>query len=226
MTTTEAFAHIASAIKNTDDALARYDSLSERAASTQDIVTTLESEIAAIHRNDANLDAKSRGSKFTVANSALSLARGDLQSVQDSLVAQRALTAATGKAAAAGLLEIRDLLRNHRVAKVAEQLALEFDQSAIPDLNLQGLANAHKSVRAIESLGVTMLGFELEHDDGFTIGAVRRLAEHWSELKSLVEAEGVELSIAPIVVVPKTVEPKRAVAGNVLGTRVGAAIAA
>jgi hypothetical protein len=161
MTTTEAFAHIASAIKNTDDALARYDSLSERAASTQDIVTTLESEIAAIHRNDANLDAKSRGSKFTVANSALSLARGDLQSVQDSLVTQRALTAATGKAAARALFEVRDLLRTHRVAKVAEQLALEFDQSEIPGLNLQGLANAHKSVRALGDLGVSLLFYEL-----------------------------------------------------------------
>jgi hypothetical protein len=57
MTNTESFALVAKAISNTEVALANYDSLSERAALTQDTVTA---EIAAIHRNDANMDAKSR----------------------------------------------------------------------------------------------------------------------------------------------------------------------
>ena len=219
MTNTESFALIASAISNTDDALARYDSLSERAASTQETVAVLEAEIAALHRNDTGLDAKARGSKFTVANSALSLAKGDLQSVQESLAAQRALTAATGQAAASALFEVRDLLQNHRVAKVTERLLAEFDWSALHGVRVQDVANAHKSVRSLGDLGVSLLYFELQHDDGFTIGAVRHLEEHWRELKQLVESEpGLELSIAPVQV-PTISKPKPApTTTNQLGT--------
>ena len=113
------FNHIAEAINKTEAALAVYDSLLSRAAIAPETVTALEAEIAALHRNDARLDAKARGSKYAAANSALSLAQGDLKSVQDSLEAQKALTAATGKAAAKLLFDVRDALRIHRRNNVA-----------------------------------------------------------------------------------------------------------
>jgi hypothetical protein len=68
------------------------------------------------------------------------------------------------------------------------------------------------------SKGVTQLGFKLQHDDSFTIGAVRHLDEHWSELKPLLEAEGLELLIAAVEA-PRIPQPKASVTNvNVLGS--------
>jgi hypothetical protein len=132
-----------------------------------------------------------------------------LQSIQDSLQAQKALTAATGKAAARALIEVRDVLRMHRVAQVSARLVAEFDWRAIP-VRVQDLARVHQSVLALDGLGVSQLFYETQHDDGYVIGAVRHLANHWNELKQLVEQEDLELSIAPVQV-PAIAKPKPAV---------------
>jgi hypothetical protein len=221
MTNVESFTHIADAIALTNDALAACDSLSERAAIAQATVEALEADVANLRNNSVGLDAKARGAKFTVANSALSLAQSDLQLAQESLAAQRTLTAATGQAAASRLFEVRDLLRMQRIKNVSAQLDADFDLTSLP-VRPQEVASTHKSIRAIGTLGVSQLYYQLQHDDSFTIGAVRYLDEHWQELKLAVEAEGVELAIAPVQV-PTVAKPKPAVTGNQHGTLAAAA---
>jgi hypothetical protein len=226
MSNDESFTRIAEAIAQINAALTTYDSLTERCAIVRETATRLEAEIAALHRNDTGLDAKTRGREFTAANSALSLAAGDLKAAEAALAAQKTLTAATGKAAAQALIEVRDVLSTHLAAQVSARLAAEFDWSVILGVSPQDIANAHTSVRALDDLGVSQLFFQIQHDDSFTIGAVRHLDEHWRELKQLVEAEpDLELSIAPVQA-PRVSKPKPTAIGNVLGTTIGAAIAA
>jgi hypothetical protein len=213
----QSYNNVADAIAKTNEALSAFDRLTQHAALAQRTVEALEAEVAAIQHNDAGLDAKARGNKFTIAKSALSLAQGDLESIQGSLSAQKALTAATGKTAASKLFEVRDLLRLQRLKNVSAQLDADFDLTSLP-VRPQEVASTHKSIRALKDLGVAQLYFQLQHDDGFVIGAVRHLGEHWQELKPLVEAEGVELSIAAVQV-PAVAKSKPTVtAGNVLGT--------
>jgi hypothetical protein len=219
--TEESFDNIAEGIGKTNDALSAFDSLNQRCATAQSTVAVLTQDIAALHRNDAKLDAKTRAAKYSALNSALSLAQGDLKSAQDALAEQKLLTVQIGKAAGSRIFEARDLLRMQRLKNVSAQLAADFDLTSLP-VRLQELAGTHKSIRAIGDLGVSQLFYQLQHDDGFVIGAVRYLDEHWQELKRLVEAEGVELNISAIAV-PVIPKPKAAVAGNVLGTMVAAA---
>jgi hypothetical protein len=212
----QSYNHIADAIAKTNDALSAYDLLAERYATAKGTVAALTEDVAALHRNDAGKNVQSRAREFATVNGALSLAKGDLESLQDSLAAQKALTAAIGKMSASRLFEARDLLRMQRLKNVSAQLAADFDLTSLP-VRLQEVAGTHKSIRAIGDLGVSQLFYQLQHDDSFTIGAVRHLGEHWSELRALVEAENVELSIAPISV-PTIAKPKPAAVGNVLGT--------
>jgi len=163
MTNTESFTHIDNAIKNTDVALALFDSLSERVPAAQETVAALEADVAALQRNDAALDAKVRANKFTVANSALVLAQSDLKQLQAAVSAQKTKTVAIGKAAVRALLEIRDLLRIQRQANVVTWLKAQFDFSQIPGVTAPTLANEHQSVRTIESLGVSNLFYEVQH---------------------------------------------------------------
>ena len=115
---------------------------------------------------------------------------------------------ATGKATASKLFEVRDLLQIHRVASVSARLIKEFEWSALPGVNPQAIASVHKSIRALGDLHVAQLFFQLQHDDSFVLGAVRHLNEVWSELRSLVEAENVELNIAPVQLTMPIVKPK------------------
>ena len=76
-----------------------------------------------------------------------------------------------------------------------------FDFSQVPGIRVQDLAHVHESIRAVASLGASILVFELQHDDDFTINALRRLGEHWSEPRLLVESEpGIVLNIAAVEV--------------------------
>lgn len=222
MDNTESYAHIEDGIAKTNDALSAYDALAERIPTQQEVVSALQDDLVAIQLNTAGLDAKSRGNKFTAATSALSLAKSDLASLQDDLSAQKTKTAAIGKAAARMLFNVRDSLKIQRTASVTTKLSADFDWTALPGVRVAEVAAAAKSVRGIAALGVTQLGYELEHDDSFVIGAVRNLDAHWNELKPLLEAEpNLELSIPPIAV-PTIPSPKPAVAGNQLGTLVAA----
>jgi hypothetical protein len=217
MTNVESFTHIADAIALTNEALAAYDALSERAAIAQATVEALVVELAAIRTNAAGVDPKARGAKFTATNSALSLAQSDLQTAQDALVAQKALAAATGKAAAKMLSGAKDALQVQRRENVAKWLSEQFYWSAIPVVTPATLATAHESVREIASLSVSNLVFELDHDADFSLKAIRRLDQHWAQLKTLLESEGVELSIAPVIV-PAIVESKPISTRNEHGT--------
>lgn len=122
----------------------------------------MEADVANLRNNSGNLDAKTRGAKFTVANSALSLAQSDLQSVQDALSAQKTLTVAIGKATASRLFEVRDTLRSRRQAYVAEGLASQFNWTALPDVRLQEVVEAHKSIHGIGDLGVSQLYYQVQ----------------------------------------------------------------
>jgi hypothetical protein len=215
MDNSKSFENITDAITKTNATLATYNLLVNRAEIAQTTVSALEAEVANLRNNSGNLDPKTRGAKFTATNSALSLAQSDLQSVQEALVAQKALTAATGKAAASRLFEVRDLLRMQRLKNVSAQLAADFDLTSLP-VRLQEVAGTHKSVRALKDLGVSQLWFQLQHDDGFVIGAVRHLDEHWAELRAIAEAENLELAIAAVQV-PTVAKPKPAAVGNALG---------
>lgn len=225
-TTIESISEIEKAISNTTSSLSAYDALVERTTAAEEVVTSLESDLASLRTNAGGLDARTRGNKFTTATSALSLAKSDLQSLQEDLAMQKTLTVATGKAAARALFEVRDLLRLHRVARVSSRLSEEFDWTALPRVNPQAIASVHKSIRAIGDLGVSQLYFQVQHDDSFVIGAIRQLGEVWSELKLLVEAEGVELNISAVVVVPPIAKPRKPTVGNQLGTMMTPAIAA
>jgi len=80
-------------------------------------------------------------------------------------------------------------------------LNAQFDFSQVPGVRVQNLAHVHESIRAVASLGASILVFELQHDDDFTINALRRLGEHWSEPRLLVESEpGIVLNIAAVEV--------------------------
>jgi hypothetical protein len=217
MDNSRSFENITDAIAKTNDALATYDLLVNRAEIAQATVSALEADVATLRSNSANLDAKTRGAKFTVANSALSLAQGDLQSVQDALLTQKTLVVAIGKASASRLFEVRDTLRSRRQTNVAAGLSSQFDWTTLPGVRLQDVANAHRSLLALGDLGASQLYYQVQHGDDFVLGAVRHLDEHWLELKQLVEAENVELSIAAIVV-PTIAKAKPAVTGNQLGT--------
>lgn len=222
MDNTESFNHITDAIGKTNDALSAYDALTERCAIAQETATALTDDVAAIRANSAGLDAKARGAKFTAANSALALAKGDLESLQNSIAAQKTLAVGLGKATASRLFEVRDVLRIQRTTNVIGWLTKQFDWSQLPVVTPAALAAHHESVREIANWGVTNLSYELTHTDDFSIQALRRLGEHWNELKQLVEAEGVELSIAAVEA-PAVAKPKPATVGNVLGTLVAAA---
>jgi hypothetical protein len=192
-------------------ALFVYDSLTERTAAAQETVEALESDVSTLRANSGGLDARARASKFSAANSALSLAQSDLGLAADALSLKKAEAVRTGKAAASKLFEARDLLRLQRVANVSAWLSAQFDFSQVSGVRAQDLANVHESVRAIANLGASNLFFELQHADDFTISALRRLNEHWAELKPLIEAEpGLELNIAPVQLSPPIVKPKPA----------------
>jgi hypothetical protein len=65
---------------------------------------------------------------------------------------------------------------------------------------------------------VSNLPFELQHDEDTSIQALRRLSEHWSELRPHLESEpGLELTLSAVQVLP-IAKPKHAVEGNQLGT--------
>jgi hypothetical protein len=214
------------AITSTERALSALDSCAQNVAAHQEIISALEADVAALRTNTAGLDAKARGSKFTSTNSALALARSDLDVAQEGLSAQKAKVVAIGKAAASALFEARDALQTQRQSNVAAWLTAQFDWPAVPVVTPSDLAAVHQTVQAIGKLSVSYLFYELEHDDDTSVRALRCLGKHWAELKPLVESEpGLELSIAPIAV-PQVAKPKPVVTSNQLGTLAQAIVAA
>jgi hypothetical protein len=213
---------IESAISDCETELKALDQLTVDAAAAQEITNALEADVAAIRINAAGLDAKVRGSKFTAANSALSLAQTDLETVQAALSAQKIKTVAIGKSAARMLFDARDALQIQRRSNVAAWLTAQFDWTAIPVVTPSDLAAVHQTVQAIGQLSVSNLPYELEHDDETSVQAFRRLGEHWAELRPLVELEpGLSLNISAVKI-PSITKPKPALVGNQLGTLVAA----
>jgi hypothetical protein len=222
MINSESISLIESAISDTEAELKALDQLTVDAATHQEIVNALEGDVAALRTNTAGLDAKVRASKFTAANSALSLAQSDLKLAQDDLSAQKIKTVAIGKAAARMLFDARDVLQIQRRSNVAAWLTTQFDWSAIPVVTPSDLAAAHQTVQAIRQLLVSNLPYELEHDEDTSVQAFRRLGEHWAELRPLVESEpGLSLNISAVKL-PSIAKPEPALVGNQLGTLVAA----
>jgi hypothetical protein len=213
---------VESAIAHTEQELSALDACIKEVTAGEEITNALEGDIAVLRTNASGLDAKIRGSRFTAANSALSLAQSDLKLAQDTLSAQKIKTVAIGKAAARMLFDARDALQIQRQSNVAAWLTTQFDWTAIPVVSPSDLAAVHQTVQAIKQLSVSNLPYELEHDDDTSVEAFRRLGEHWAELRPLVESEpGLSLNISAVKV-PLIAKPKPVVTGNQLGTLVAA----
>jgi hypothetical protein len=180
---------ITDAVDRVEAELSFFDSNTRGTAAYRKTVDSLKAEIESLHTNTHGLDAKARTNRLTSATSGLSLAQSDLRAAESIVAANRSDTLKAGKTAVALLLEVRDRLQNQRVQNVEAWLASEFSWEQIPIVRPHDLAVNHESVRSIASLGVTYLRDQLKHDDDFVLGALRRLSEHWAELRPLVEAE-------------------------------------
>jgi hypothetical protein len=210
--------NVDNAISATNIAISLHDSLSRNLVTCRKTVAALESDIESIYRNDGGMNSKARANRLADLTSTRTIANCDLESAQRSVARQKAQSIANGKAAARALFDVMDALKLQRIANVAARLIEEFDWSEIRILRAQDIAASHKSVRALGNLGVSQLVYELEHDDDFSLKALRNLDAHWSELKPLAESEpGIELNIAAVHVSMIT-EPEPTAVGNQLGT--------
>jgi hypothetical protein len=218
MTTAESLNLASSAISDCEHECETLDQLSANAATSRETIRKLESDIADLHFNRANLEPKTRGSRLTNATSLLTLECGDLETINAQIDAQSDRIVQVAQRAKSLLQQVHAALLQSRKSGIEAMLEATFDLRFLRP-HAPAFASAAFCVQEVKELEGTLFQYRfLPRDRDLVLADAFSLRTRSAALLTMAANEaGLELDIVNVELrpVPRTT-PSTTV--NVLGT--------
>lgn len=165
--------------------LQKYDSLEHDVETSKATITQLESDVVEV-RSNRDLEPKARVAKLQSAGALLTLEKGDLETLQKSVEAQRARVVAAGRLAKIACQPIASALSASRTSTAKAAIDELLDLSKVGAI-VQGL---ELTARTVVELQPVIHFFNQSSVDDFAWARQSRM--FFDQLRSLAEAENLD----------------------------------